>query len=485
MVISEPLDTSDAHPTPVVKTPYKSATAIRLDREATPPGLRCNELWLPALTSQRKGFHSLLSLQVVTRALRGVSNRGRTWAAVLCDQLLVSGTSFLTTVLVGRCLGKTQLGWYALAYSVVVVLLEIQNSFIASPYTINSPRLDPQAQARSTGNALVLSIVLAALAAVALLSVGVISPRGTDLRELRSLYPSLSLIAAPLLVKEFARRACFAHFRIRDVLLLDLLASLMQVTGLLLLIKFASPSVPGIYRLMAAAAGTAAIVWMISWRDRIDITLRGPLHTLRDTWSFGMWVLTGNLAFVLSQQLYPWYLASLKGPDATGAFAACAGLLALVNPVVSAIGNYLGPATANAVFRGARELSLVIVRASCVLLAIVGVFCVVIVAIGTHVLLFLYGSGYRMDFYVLVVLAASVLASTSSLAVGFGFWALGRPDLNLKINLLSIVIAAALGPWLVSAHGLLGAAFGLLVANTAASALRVLLLRRVLRRVAP
>ena len=104
------------------------------------------------------------NIPAFARALRTSRQNGQMWANVLFDQVLVSGTSFVTTVLIGRVLGKGQLGLYVLVYSVVIVLLEVQNSFIASPYTIHSPRLDQLRQAQHTGNALGLSIGLAAVA---------------------------------------------------------------------------------------------------------------------------------------------------------------------------------------------------------------------------------------------------------------------------------------------------------------------------------
>jgi O-antigen/teichoic acid export membrane protein len=397
--------------------------------------------------------------------------------------MVVSGTSFLTTILIGRGLGKHQLGLYVLAYSIVVVLLEVQNSFIASPYTMKSPQLDLPAQARYTGSALVLTIGLSAIAAVVLFAVGIIFPAKSGLGEVKPLFLIVSLIAAPLLLREFGRRVCFAHFHVREVLFLDSLGSVIQIGGLLLLIYFGSRSLRSVYWLIASASGITAIVWWSSWRHKTVITFDGALLALRNTWSFGMWVLTGNLAIVLSQQVYPWYLGSLKGPDATATFATCTYLLALVNPFLTGVGNYLGPVTANASIRGDSELSRVVMRASLLLFLVVGMFSLAIVMFGNHLLQLLYGAGYRIDIHVLAVLGASVVVLNSTLAVGFGFWAIGRPDVNLKINSLAIVLAVTAGPLLVWLYGLVGAAFGLLLAALSVSVLRVWLLRRVLHRI--
>ncbi len=249
------------------------------------------------------GSRARQPISALVSTLRSVRREGRTWASVLFDQALVSGTNFLTTVLIARLLGKQQLGLYVLAYSIVVVLLEVQNSFIASPYTMNCSRLDGPAQARYTGSAFALTIGLAGVATAVLLAGRALFPVGLGDPGLRIVFLNLALIVAPLLAKEFARRACFAHFRTREVLLLDGLVSLIQIGGLFLLAKLGSPSVRSVYWLISIASGTAVVVWIMSWRNRTVITLAGAFHTLRTTWSFGTWVLTGNLALVLSQQI--------------------------------------------------------------------------------------------------------------------------------------------------------------------------------------
>ena len=53
-------------------------------------------------------FRNLISTG--SEALDNVRRSGRTWATMLFDQALVSGTSFFTTILIARSFGKEQLG---------------------------------------------------------------------------------------------------------------------------------------------------------------------------------------------------------------------------------------------------------------------------------------------------------------------------------------------------------------------------------------
>src|SRR5690349_21106744 len=52
------------------------------------------------------------------------------------DQAAVSGTSFLTTLIIARSSNVSQLGMYAVAVSLVASFVAFQDSLILQPYTI-------------------------------------------------------------------------------------------------------------------------------------------------------------------------------------------------------------------------------------------------------------------------------------------------------------------------------------------------------------
>ena len=90
----------------------------------------------------------------------------------LVDQAVVSATSFLTTVIVGRCTYPSQLGIYAIAISVLSSLFTIQGSLISHPYSIqrHRPLGTPSQHAGSSllNSTLLSAAVVLMLAAAAL-----------------------------------------------------------------------------------------------------------------------------------------------------------------------------------------------------------------------------------------------------------------------------------------------------------------------------
>lgn len=421
----------------------------------------------------------------IARKNRGSSflSKGETgkWLQVLSDQVVVSGTSFLTGAIIGRAFGKNQFGLYILGYSIITIIVEIQSSFISSPYTIKSPRLKEDALFCYTGSVLILLIGLSALSTIFLAAWSALISHGVGPREITAIWWPLSVIMGCILLKEFGRRVCFAHLNIRIVLFLDIIVSVVQISGLILLALLGFHSVAWVFWIMGIASGIAGVVWIIIWRKQLILKLPDAVATLKESWSFGSWVLAGNLAFLLAQQLYPWYLTLFKGVEATGVLAACLGILAFLNPLISGIGNFLGPKTAAAYIEGVGKLWSVVVKTTIFVSAAVGLFCLMLILFGEQIVVLVYGRQYAGISGILTLLAISMFASNSTLAVGFGFWAVGRPDINCKINLIALGITLTLGLVLVKYFGVLGVAYGFLCASVTVSGVRLATFTRLTR----
>src|SRR5712691_13360838 len=57
-------------------------------------------------------------------------------ALAVFDQLLVSGTSFVAAVLIGRFAGSAELGVYSIAISLLASMLALQNERVLLPFSI-------------------------------------------------------------------------------------------------------------------------------------------------------------------------------------------------------------------------------------------------------------------------------------------------------------------------------------------------------------
>src|ERR1041385_836731 len=85
-------------------------------------------------------------------------------ALAVFDQLLVSGTSFIAAVLIGRFAGSAELGVYSIAISLLASMLALQNALVLLPYSIQQ-HWAGSSEAVHAGGSLTLSGLLSAAAA--------------------------------------------------------------------------------------------------------------------------------------------------------------------------------------------------------------------------------------------------------------------------------------------------------------------------------
>src|ERR1700680_2955699 len=147
----------------------------------------------------------------------------------LADQAVVSATSFLTTVLVGRYTDPSQLGAYAIAVSVLASLFTIQGSLITLPYSIqrHRPLGTPAEHAGSSlaqgGLLSAVAIILLAVTALGLLA------RGAP-PEVTAMAWALAAVMPFGLLREFGRRFAFTHLQMGPALGLDSAVAVIQLS---------------------------------------------------------------------------------------------------------------------------------------------------------------------------------------------------------------------------------------------------------------
>ncbi len=388
----------------------------------------------------------------------------------LLDQVLVSGTRFATTVLIGRLCGPAELGIYSLGFALFMFVATIQESLVLAPYTVYGCRLKKSPRAEYAGNVLVQYGALALLAMLGLSVAGLLLPTG----KLAALGPVMWVLVGiiPLaLLREFCRRMSFAHLKPGEAVLLDLVVALTQVGGLALLALSGLLSAATAFLLMGLASGVAGVAWLAAARRSFVLRRAGLLAGIERNWTFGKWVFAGNMTSMFYGYWLYWLLALVIAPEATGIFAACQAVVALSNPFILGVGNMLTPGAAHVVAAGdLRRLQQLIVNASLLVVSAMACFCCVVGMFADELLLLVYGTAYADHGWLVTALAVAVLASSAGMVAGMGLCALERTDANFRADVAGLVVMALVTGLLVLPWGILGVACGLLAGNLAKTA---------------
>jgi O-antigen/teichoic acid export membrane protein len=179
--------------------------------------------------------------------------------------------------------------------------------------------------------------------------------------------------------------------------------------------------------------------------------------------------------------LYPWFLAAFHGTASAGVWAACLGAVALGNPVVLGVQNFLGPKIAHVYAQeGRKSLRRFVLSTSVAVALPLLLFGLAMMLLGGPLVTLLYGHKYAGNGLVVALLAFNLAVSALAFSFSRALFAIERADLDFVVNFVALFIMLTFGLWLVRSFGVAGAAFGLLTANAAASAVRCFVFAKIL-----
>jgi O-antigen/teichoic acid export membrane protein len=459
-----------------------------------------------------EGPSGRLAQKVLVNFLLGATARKGFLA--LFDQAVVSGTTFATSVLIGRLGSQHELGVYYLALTVVLLVQGLQERAVSTPYTVYCNRCRDQRLASYTGSALLLQFALSATSVLALAVILGLLTLGLGPGELAGAVWVL-LGALPLmLLREFLRSLAIAHLRLGRAVALDAVVSALQIGGLLLLAVLGLLSAATAYAAIGAACGVACLGWALQRADwkkvwkKLSGTSRpedpaGAPHRScltpsssslsldrsrvigdwRQNWSFAKWVIASNLVGESGRYALPWVLAMVHGAAATGLLAASLTLVGVANVFVAGLSKFVTAKAARAYADGgSRSLRRVLAGAAVVMAVVLGGFCLLFLVAGSWLAETVFGPEYAGCGTVTAVLACGVLVTSLGNTVGQGLWAMDRPRANFLPDLSASAVTVYVLVWLVSSHGVLGAAVAILAGAVVGALLRYRALERILNK---
>jgi O-antigen/teichoic acid export membrane protein len=394
-------------------------------------------------------------------------------AFTLGDQGIVSATNFLTSVVIGRFCSKDQFGLYVLGLSIVLFASDFQISLISTPYMIYSPRMKGNELRLYNGSSLLHQVTFSILLVMALTVWGGYLIFGFGPPGLASILLTLSSVIGFILMREFIRRFCFANLAMGTTLLFDFFVSVLQLGGLFLLAHFGFLSAKMAIWIIGCACGLGSVVWLLLCRKSFNIRIGQTISDFKSNWKFGKWVFASAILWAISMNLYPWFLTFFHGTASAGVWGACLGVLAVVNVPLTGIQNFIGPKISRVFAESGIGVMRDFAFKTSMLVGIaMGVLCCLLFLFGGPLIVFLYGAKYTGNGTVVFILALGMVAASLAFAFSRALFVLERADIDFKVNFVPLIILFTFGIWFVRSHGPLGAAFGLLLANVAATAVR-------------
>ena len=273
------------------------------------------------------------------------------WA--IADQMLVSGASFGTTMLIARFLGKAEFGRFVLAWLAVWIIQNIQIALITTPITTFAMREPVERQPAYFGAVWVQQAVFAAVTTMLAYGLAVSSTKVVPDWRLGDIALPLSLVVLFGQIADIQRRYFYIHERTHISFVLDFARHGTQIAGLIaMFLLLPSKASLGLALGIIAAANMLGCItgWLLMRPARFEWeTIK---QVARRHWQFSRWLLGSTLTYCAREGFVNMSVGSLLGLTEVGILRAVQQLVMTINIPLYVMHNTV-PAPASVAY-GAR-----------------------------------------------------------------------------------------------------------------------------------
>ncbi len=384
----------------------------------------------------------------------------------IIDQGVFSLTNFITSIIVGRFTTKDEFGIFLLGYTILYLAWDVQDAFITTPYTIYSPQYNPRKRLTYLGSTLIHQILFSIVIIMIFLLVIFTIPQNFLPAGLSSVLPSLAVVFGFFLLRDYARRISFAGLQMKSALVLDIIVSTLQLSGLIFLMYFKSLTTSHAFLVIGFSCCAASMIWLFFKRTSILINLQDVVVSLKKNLTTGKWILASSILWSISIYSYPWILASFHGSESTGVLAACHGTVAIFNPVLTGLQNYISPKLAHSHAEGGKQnLYKYALKISLISGVIMLGFALILFLTGNYLIVKFYGSKYDGNSMVVSILAFDLFLTSIGFSISRTLFVIEKAKIDFIINVAQAVFLFSFGIWLVKDFGVFGSAIGLTAGN--------------------
>lgn len=258
----------------------------------------------------------------------------------IADQVVVSGINFLTGILIARFLGPEEFGRYTFVWIIVLFFANLQYALVIAPMMSIGPKQRKTDHLRYYGGIVVFeSIFILLFLLLIIMGVWGFQYWSPEWRIQGFIFP-LAFSGSAYLIQDFLRRYLFTRERETTAFFMDVVSSVLQAVGLVLLLSWAGASIRHVLFVMGLAS-IFSIIFGVKSGLPSSLTLKALKMVVARHKAF----VFGTVFFTLVQWTGPQiilFLSGIKlGPDSLGGIRAVINLLAPLNIILLGLNNIL------------------------------------------------------------------------------------------------------------------------------------------------
>lgn len=262
----------------------------------------------------------------------------KTKLITLCDQAVVSGTNFLSGILLTRELGIDSYGSYAIAFLFVLFCSSIHQAFIISPMLSLGVKKDSTEKTKYFGTLLAQQLLFCMLAI--LLSFFIIHVSNTIAPEwnISSLASILPLCIAAYLMHDYFRKYFYVKRAASKALKIDLIAYGFQWIALIYLCYTDLLSIYNSYAVLFIAFALSSIYALLQ-HEKLHVEKNYFKSILLENWFYARYLLGTALLQWLSGNFFIITAGTLLGTSSVGAIRVAQNIMGVLHVFFLALEN--------------------------------------------------------------------------------------------------------------------------------------------------
>lgn len=428
-------------------------------------------------------MNSSKSRRLIYRHLRDSSKhslyhkiRENKYPLALADQMVFSGTNFLTTVLVGRFCGAEQLGLYALVFAILVFVFICHESLIWTPLMIFSYRYDKNDRKRYLMSVLEIQVIVSGAGFFVILLLSCFFLIYPFISGLSDLMFVMAFVMPFYLLRDLSRRILFVERKMFRVFFLDCLTAIIHV--LLMVYLLLNGQFSAITAL--SSLGFACFITLLCTGRFIFPALffsRCLTKSFLQHWSFGKWILAGQILDTTRDYGLHWVIAYHLGTATTGVYNAYWSIVLIINPLIFGIRNVLLPEVSEIHTRAGASVKFrsIISKTTIYLGLFMAFISVFLIFYGANLIHLIFShADYSGHDALIVLFAITALIMTIGFASNQGLLAMEQSRLTVYNKIAGITVLFTLVWIFMNSYGVTGAATARLLSTAIITFLNIL-----------
>jgi O-antigen/teichoic acid export membrane protein len=331
--------------------------------------------------------------------------RGKELSA-LVDQALVSGSNFLTNVILARALGVSEYGVFALSWTCVLFANSLQWAFVVTPMMSVGPKQDEGDRPGYFGAVLLQEVVFAGLSALAVFCGVILVNIYIPQWNLKHLSFPLAFATVSYQVQDFLRRYFFSVRSSKRALVCDAVSYLTQLPIILVLTRLPYFSVSlALWIIGTTSLGGFAVAFR--WFERCSLDLVTLKRTCIRHWKISRWIAPSAFMQWSSGNLFAMAAPIYYGTAAAGILRASQNIVGVAHIWFLGLDNVVPAEAARIMHLSGVDASFAYIKRVLFRWGLITlIFVSVIAAFPTFWLHLTYGDKYTSYGYVLQLYAA-------------------------------------------------------------------------------